>query len=194
MARRAARAGLTTGGSSDDTMDDLLKPFLRRLSWPLFLFFSLVLWILGLRFDILFHTRHTSFCVLQYPISRRTPQSPKPVHTSHLYPQSHSYDIHTYYTPRMRRFSFAFNTFSSCCISLVSSLAPSRFVLHSLFPICSDRFALILFVFCFPCSRIVSPSSLLLLWSLVRSVLSLYLSTSSSRHYLLFGIAIIWII
>src|SRR6266852_5177550 len=87
VARRVARAGLTTGGSSGDTMDDLrLKLFLCHLSWPLFLLLSLDLWILALRSDIPFsyppHPRSGS----PYPISRRPPQSPKPVHTSHLYP------------------------------------------------------------------------------------------------------------
>jgi hypothetical protein len=155
VARRVARAGLTTGVSSDDTMDDLLKP-LRRLSSPLFLFFSLVLWILGLRSDILFSFSYpppapSSFWALQYSISRRPPQTPKPVHISHLYPAIPlSRHTHTYYTVYTTHASILFcihTFFSSCCISLVSSLVPSRFVLHSLFSVCSDRFALILFVF-----------------------------------------------
>jgi len=176
VARRVARAGLTTGGSSDDTMDDLRpKSFSRRLSWPLFLFFSLVLWIFALRSDILFsyppHLR-SGPCNIQSHAVLPEPQSPctYPICT----PQSHPHDTHIHiiqYTPRMRRFSFASTLFFS--ILLYQSGLPSRFVLHSLFPVCSDCFTLILFVFCCPCSRIVSPFSPLLLWSLVRSVLSL---------------------
>jgi hypothetical protein len=114
VARRVARAGLTTGGSSDDTMDDLLKPFLRRLSSPLFLFFSLVLRILGLRSDILF----------SYPphfhsgpaISNLTPSSPNPQACAHIpsVPRNPTLTTHIHiiqYTPRMRRFSFAFTLF-----------------------------------------------------------------------------------
>ena len=171
VARRVARAGLTTGGSSDDTMDDLrLKPFCARLSWPLFLLFTLVLWILALRSDILFsyppHLR-SGPCNIQSHAVLSQPPTPKPVHISHLYPAIPlSRHTHTYYTVYTTHTSIHFcihTFFSSCCISLVSYLVPSRFVLHSLFPVCSGRFALILFVYCFPCSRIVSPSSLLLL-------------------------------
>jgi hypothetical protein len=194
VVRGVARAGLITGGSSDDTLDDLrLKPFLHPLSWPLFLFFSLILWILALRSDILFsYLSHLCSGPCNLQSHAVLPSSPKPVHTSHLYPaiplSRHIHIIST--TPRTVDSLLHSHFFSSCCNSLISSVVPSRFVLHSLFPVCSGRFALILFVFCFPCSRIVSPSSLLLLWSLVQSVLSLYLSISSSRHYLPFGIAI----
>jgi hypothetical protein len=140
--------------------------------------FSLVLWILGLRSDILIlfsylpHLRSGACNIQSHAVLPKPPSlCTHPICT----PQSHSHDTHTYYTVYTTHSSILFcihTFFSSCCISLVSSLVPSRFVLHSLFPVCSDRFALILFVFC---SRIVSPSSLLLLWSLVRSVLSLYL-------------------
>lgn len=148
----------------------ILKPFLRRLSPPLFLF-SLVLWIFGLRSDILFsyppHLRSVP------AISNLTPSSPKtPSLCTHTIctPQSHSHDTHIHiiqYTPRMRRFSFAFTLFFILYQSTMSSLIPraisicAPFFIARLFR-CSDRFALILFVFCFPCSRIVSPSPLLL--------------------------------
>lgn len=96
VARRVARAGLTTGGSSDDTMDDLLKPFLRRLSWPLFLFLSLVLWILGLRSDTFFRTRY--IFVLGPAISNLTPSSPNPQACAHIpsVPRNPTFTTHTY--------------------------------------------------------------------------------------------------
>ena len=167
VARRVARAGLTTGGSSDDTMDDgvddlRLKLFLRRLSWPLFLFFYLVLWILALRSDIHFsyppHLRSGPCNIQSHAVLPKPPSlCTHPICT----PQSHSHDTHIHfiqYTPRMRRFSFAFTLFHPAVSVSSHPFVPSRFVLHSLFPVCSDRFALILFVFCFSCSRIVSPS------------------------------------
>ena len=88
-ARRVARAGLTTGGSSDDTilMNDLhLKPFC-VVCHGLCSYFSLSF----CGFLLCALTSHfipatSPFWALQYPISRRPPQPSKPVHTSHLYP------------------------------------------------------------------------------------------------------------
>lgn len=100
----------------------------------------------------------SSFWALQYPISRRLPKPPSLCTHPICTPQSHSHDTHTYYTVYTTHASILFcnhTFFSSCCISLVLSLVPSRFVLHSLFPVCSDRFALILFVFCFPSIALV---------------------------------------
>ena len=109
------------------------------------LFFSLVLWILALRFDI-----HFSYH-LQYSISHR-PLPPKPAHTSHLYPQSHSHDTYTHilYSTHHASIFFAFILFFSILLYHGLILVSSRSVLHSLFPVCSDRFALIIvFFFCF---------------------------------------------
>jgi hypothetical protein len=197
VARRVARAGLTTGGSSDDTMDDLrLKPFLRRLSWPLFLFLSLVLWILALRSDILFsyppHLRSgpcnlQSHAVLPKPPSLCT----HPICT----PQSHSHDTHTYYTVYTTHASilFCIHTFFFFILlyqsRAISICAPPFFIPRLFRSLCPNSICLLL-----PLLSYCLSFTLLLLWSLVRSVLSFYLSTSSSRHYLLSGIAIIWII
>lgn len=127
------------------------------------------------------------FWALQYPISRRPPQPSKPVHTSHLYPAIPLFTTHTYILyihTTHASILFCIHFFLSRCISLVSSLVPSRFVLHSLFPFCSDRFALILFVFCFTCSRIVSfLSALALVTSSICALsLSLYLSFTQLFH------------
>src|SRR5712691_3508975 len=138
-ASRVARADLTTVGSSDDTS---------RLAWTfglchglsLFVPF-LVLWI----FTVLtpFIPNASLFWALQYPMSDFFP---KP-YTSHLYPRNPTYTTHPHilqYTPGTRRYSLA-STLLSYCIN-VSSLdhSPSRFVFHSLFPVRSVRFALIL--------------------------------------------------
>src|SRR5258708_29918526 len=90
LARRVERAGLTTGGSFDDTMTDLrLEPIIYAPSVLAFVpLFSLVLWILALCSDIRFsYPPHFSFWALQHSISL-TPSSPlsKPVHISHLSP------------------------------------------------------------------------------------------------------------
>ena len=136
------------------------------------LFFSLVLWILALRFDI-----HFSYH-LQYSISHR-PLPPKPAHTSHLYPQSHSHDTYTHilYSTHHASIFFAFILFFSILLYHGLILVSSRSVLHSLFPVCSDRFALIIVFFFFASLlSVLSLSSALLLLLTVRSVLSPYLS------------------
>ena len=184
VARRVARAGLTTGGSSDDTMDDLwLKPFFRRLCS-----FSLSRLVDSCALTSHFHTCH--ILVLGSAISNLTPSSqlPKPVHTSHLYPAI-PLTTHIHIIQYTTHASILF------CISLfftllyysrrVTSICPPFFI-----PVCSDRFALILFVFCFPCCRIVSVSSALALVTSSICVLPLYLYLPL-RHYLLSGIAIL---
>lgn len=136
VARRVARAGLTTGGSSDDTMDDLrLKPFCARLSWPLFLLFTLVLWILALRSDILFsyppHLRSGPCNIHSHAV---LPQPPSLCTYPICTPQSHSHDTHIHiiqYTPRIRRFSFAFTLFFHPAVS-VSSLTSCHLDLCSI--------------------------------------------------------------
>lgn len=158
------------GGSSDDTMEDLLKPFLCRLSWPLFLFLSSCgSLVCALTSSSFFRTR--PIFVLGPAISNLTPSSPNPQACAHIpsVPRNPTFTTHIHiiqYTPRIRRFSFAFTLFfSSCCISLVSSLVPFRFVLHSLFPV--------LF-------RSLCPNSICLLLSYCLSFLSaLALVTSS---------------
>jgi len=88
---------------------------------------------------------------------------PKPPHTSHLYPHNpltrHPHIIQ--YTPGTRRYSLA-STLLSYCIT-VSSLdhIPSRFVFHSLFPVRSVRFALILLFLALGCVPLSSPLLLL---------------------------------
>ncbi len=90
----------------------------------------------------------------------------------------------------MRRFSFAFTFFlSSYCITqshphAISICAPFS-ILYS--PVCSDRFALIIFVLFLALVLSLSFLIALALVTIVRFVLSLYLSTSSPRHYLLSG-------
>ena len=161
VARRVARAGLTTGVSFDDTMDDLcLKPFLCRLSWPLFLLFSLVLWILALRALTFFiHTHH--IFVLGPAISNLMLSSPNPLHISLSVPRNPTLTythIHIIQYTHMRRFSFAFTLF--CCITVSSSISIcAPFFISGLFrSLCPNSICL-----CFACSRIVSHSPLLLL-------------------------------
>jgi len=140
---------LTTGGSFDDTMDDTCAWNFSALTVMAFvLFFSLVLWILALRFDIPFsYPPH-----LQYSILHRAAPSLRihPICT----PQSHSHDTYTHiiqHTPRMRRYSLHSYFFPPYyCITVSSS--SSRSVLHSLFSVRSDRFALIIAFFLLPCS------------------------------------------
>lgn len=101
VARRVARAGLTTGGSSDDTMDDgvddlRLKLFLRRLSWPLFLFFISSCGSLLCALTSIFHTRH--IFVLGPAISNLTPSSPNLQACAHIpsVPRNPTLTTHTY--------------------------------------------------------------------------------------------------
>ena len=114
VARRVARAGLTTGGSFDDTTDDTCAWNFSALTVMAFvLFFSLVMWILALRFDIPFsYPPH-----LQYSISHRPPLSLRihPICT----PQSHSHDTYTYYTAHTTHASifFAFILFFHTTVS-----------------------------------------------------------------------------
>ena len=158
VARRVARAGLTTGVSSDDTMDDLcLKPFLCRLSWPLFLLFSLVLWILALRALTFFiHTHH--IFVLGPAISNLMLSPPNPQACAHILsvprnPTLTYTHIHIIQYTHMRRFSFAFTLF--CCITVSSSISIcAPFFIPGLFrSLCPNSICL-----CFTCSRIVSHS------------------------------------
>jgi hypothetical protein len=115
VARRVARAGLTMGGSSDDTMEDLLKPSLRRLSWPLFLFLSSC----GSLVCVLTSSSFFRTCpifVLGPAISNLTPSSPNPQACAHIpsVPRNPTLTTHIHiiqYTPRIRRFSFAFTLF-----------------------------------------------------------------------------------
>ena len=89
------------------------------------------------------------------------------MHISYLYPaillsRTHTYilySIHTCVDSLLHSHFFAVS----------QSRHPSRFVLHSLFPVCSDRFALILFVF----------ASLALVLSLIPFLSALALVTSS---------------
>ncbi len=93
------------------------------------------------------------------------------------------------YTPRMRRFSFAFTFFlSSYCITVSSSRHLDLCsILHSLFSRLFRSFALIIFVLFLALVLSLSFLIALALVTIVRFVLSLYLSTSSPRHYLLSG-------
>jgi len=152
-ARHVARADLTMVGSSDDTS---------RLAWtfdlchglPLFVPF-LVLWI----FTVLtpFIPNASLFWALQYPMSDFFP---KP-YTSHLYPRNPTYTTPTYFTVhttgRHASILFSIHTLSYCIN--VSSLdhSPSRFVFHSLFPVRSVRFALILLFLALGCVSLSSP-------------------------------------
>jgi hypothetical protein len=144
-ARRVARADLTTVGSSDDTS---------RLGWTFdfchglsLLVPFLVLWI----FTVLtpFIPNASLFWALQYPMS----DFPKP-YTYHLYPRNPTlHDTPTYFTVHTRHASILFSNHTlSYCIN-VSSLdhSPSRFVFHSLFPVRSVRFALILLFLALGC-------------------------------------------
>lgn len=111
-----------------------------------------------------------------YPIC--TPQSYSHVHT------------HTYYTVYTHAsILFCIHTFllyHSLVIHLdLCSILYSRFV-----PIALPYFYLSLLHLLSYCLSF--HSSLLLLWSLARSVLSLLSLSTSSRHYLLSGIATIW--
>jgi hypothetical protein len=112
------------------------------------LFFSLVLWILALRSDI-----HFSY-------SSHLPSGPCNIQSHTVLPpslcmhtictqQSHSHDTHThilYSTHHACVDILCIHTFS---ILLYHSLI-SRSVLHSLFPVRSDRFALIIVFFLLP--------------------------------------------
>ena len=99
------------------------------------------------------------FWALQYPMSDFFP---KP-HTSHLYPRNPTYTTPTYYTVHTRHASILFSIHTlSYCIT-VSSLdhSPSRFVFHSLFPVRSVRFALILLFLALGCVSLSPPLLLL---------------------------------
>jgi hypothetical protein len=98
----------------------------------------------------------------------------------------------------MRRFSFAITLFfillyQSRLIPRAISICAPFFIPRLFRSFCPNSICLLL---PFNCSRIVSPSSLLLLWSLVRSVLSLYLyfftslfALRDSHHLEYIGIA-----
>jgi hypothetical protein len=154
VARRVARADLTTVGSSDDAV------ILRR-AWTLspcrglFVFVPfLVLWILASRSDP-FHTQY--IFVLGTAISKCQTPFLEPPHTSHLYPRipTHTTHTHTYYTVHTTHASIlCIHNF----ILLYHRLITRRLdLLHSLFPVCSVRFALILYL------SLLSPVSLPLL-------------------------------
>ena len=102
----------------------------------------------------------------------------------------HTYTTPTYYTVHTRHASILFSIHTlSYCIT-VSSLdhSPSRFVFHSLFPVRSVRFALILLFFAL---RLSSLSSCFCrhFWSVLSLSLPLFFPTSSS---LLRGIDVVW--
>jgi hypothetical protein len=85
------------GGSSDDTMEDLLKPSLRRLSWPLFLFLSSC----GSLVCVLTSSSFFRTCpifVLGPAISNLTPSSPNPQACAHIpsVPRNPTLTTHTY--------------------------------------------------------------------------------------------------
>ena len=114
------------------------------------LFLSLVLWILALRSDI--HFSYSSHLPSgPSNIQSHTVLPPKPVHTYHLYPaiplSRHAHTHIIQHTPRMRRYSLHSYFFHPTVSQ--SHPSSSRSVLHSLFPVRFDRFALIIVFFCF---------------------------------------------
>jgi hypothetical protein len=162
VAIRVAKADLTTVGSSDDTRDicDLVWwTFFASCHDRLFRLCSFSRLVDPCFALTIFHTPQRIF-VLGTAISNVRQPSPSPPPTSHLYPPptnlTHTTQTHIIqYTPRTRRYSFAFTNLSYCITdsSIVVSICVPFFVsrsFRSFFPNSFSTFPLLSLVSLLP--------------------------------------------